>query len=334
MDRPILKLALRCPFAIALLLLSGRARAETKQEIGERLLETAQKLSDIRAEGAPAFRMEAKFRIKSKSQAKDIDGKYSEIWVSKAKWHREVETPFFHRLEVGLSASSSAYLDSGSDRLDKFSDRMLLRFPKSASEIKGVSSREVAGVKASCVESKVVNAKNVDCVDLATGAFLSREIDRGSGPETCWYRDYHAFGGRSFPRSVHCEKKHGDDTEMTISSLAAGTSTDESLFAKPPGAVEVADMNGCRGHPATPPQVTYDPEPKYPEHGEDGVTVVISTVVGVDGTPQDPYVTNRVRKDFDQAALDAVRQWRFKPAVCDGEPVPVVISVQINFRNH
>jgi TonB family protein len=33
---------------------------------------------------------------------------------------------------------------------------------------------------------------------------------------------------------------------------------------------------------------------------------------------------------FDQAALDAVRKWEFKPAMLNGRPVPSCLTVAIN----
>jgi len=328
-NQPSATIALGGLFAIVSLVFSGSASAEDKKEIGQRLLDNAQKLSDIRAEGSHAFRMEVKFRITSKSPAKETEGKYAEIWVSKVKWHREVETPSFHRLEVGLSPYSSSYLDSGSDQPDTLSDRMLLRFPQSSPEIRDVSEGEVSGVKTTCVESKELGAKNLDCVDPSTGVFLLREIHyHGSGVETCSYRDYQKFRELMFPRSVHCVKKPGDEIELTIATLAAETAPDESLFAKPPGAVEIGH---CPSR-VTPPKLTYNPEPKYPAHGQENVTAVLSTVVGVEGKPGDLRVTNSAGKDFDQSALDAVRLWTFKPAICEGVPIPVLISVQVNFH--
>ncbi len=39
-----------------------------------------------------------------------------------------------------------------------------------------------------------------------------------------------------------------------------------------------------------------------------------------------------VRVDLlDQAALDAVEQWRFTPTIRDGVAVPVVMTVTVNF---
>jgi len=35
---------------------------------------------------------------------------------------------------------------------------------------------------------------------------------------------------------------------------------------------------------------------------------------------------------LDQAAIDAVRQWRFTPTLLSGEPVPVVMTVTVDFK--
>jgi protein TonB len=35
---------------------------------------------------------------------------------------------------------------------------------------------------------------------------------------------------------------------------------------------------------------------------------------------------------LDKAALDAVRQWRFTPTLLNGVPVPIVMTVTVNFE--
>lgn len=35
---------------------------------------------------------------------------------------------------------------------------------------------------------------------------------------------------------------------------------------------------------------------------------------------------------LDQAAFDAVRQWRFEPTLLSGTPVPVIMTVTVNVQ--
>jgi periplasmic protein TonB len=35
---------------------------------------------------------------------------------------------------------------------------------------------------------------------------------------------------------------------------------------------------------------------------------------------------------LDEKAIEAVRQWRFQPAMKDGQPVTVAINVEVSFR--
>jgi TonB family protein len=55
-------------------------------------------------------------------------------------------------------------------------------------------------------------------------------------------------------------------------------------------------------------------------------------VIGRDGTPLSVAVRNTVNPEFANAALDAVRQWRYSPTLLNGEPVEVVTTVTIEFK--
>jgi TonB family protein len=75
--------------------------------------------------------------------------------------------------------------------------------------------------------------------------------------------------------------------------------------------------------------------PAYPPdlqaQGVEG-TVLIDAVIGKDGTPLSVAVRNTVNPEFANAALDAVRQWRYSPTLLNGEPVEVVTTVTIEFK--
>ena len=81
------------------------------------------------------------------------------------------------------------------------------------------------------------------------------------------------------------------------------------------------------------PQLVKRVEPTYPELALVAkVTglVILEASVGADGTVQDVRVLRSV-KFLDQAAVDAVKQWRYAPLVLNGTATPFVLSVTLNF---
>jgi TonB family protein len=55
-------------------------------------------------------------------------------------------------------------------------------------------------------------------------------------------------------------------------------------------------------------------------------------VVDQRGAPQQVRVTRKLGMGLDEKAIEAVRKWKFEPAMKDGKPVAVQISVEVNFR--
>ncbi|EGO62864.1 energy transducer TonB [Acetonema longum] len=77
-------------------------------------------------------------------------------------------------------------------------------------------------------------------------------------------------------------------------------------------------------------------KPRYPmaarREGREG-SVVVNILVGTDGRPE--TVTIRESSGFaelDEAALAAVKKWRFAPAMKDGQPIAGYHAVRIRFR--
>jgi TonB family protein len=81
------------------------------------------------------------------------------------------------------------------------------------------------------------------------------------------------------------------------------------------------------------PQKIKDVKPVYPalakSAGVAGV-VTIEATIGPDGKVIDARVVRSIPL-LDQAALDAVRLWEYTPTLLNGVPVPVLVTVTINF---
>ncbi len=77
----------------------------------------------------------------------------------------------------------------------------------------------------------------------------------------------------------------------------------------------------------------HDVPPQYPpEAGRARIegTVVLMALIDKDGTVKDVRVESGLPL-LAQAAIDAVKQWRYKPYLMDGEPVEVDSRITINF---
>jgi protein TonB len=77
-------------------------------------------------------------------------------------------------------------------------------------------------------------------------------------------------------------------------------------------------------------------EPEYPAAAartqEEG-TVLVRVNVDANGVPTNVDVAHRSgSRDLDRAAVEAVRKWRFNPAIKDGKKVAAVVEVPVEFK--
>jgi TonB family protein len=61
-------------------------------------------------------------------------------------------------------------------------------------------------------------------------------------------------------------------------------------------------------------------------------SVSLSIVVGTDGVPTNIQVRRPLGFGLDEKAVEAVGKWVFKPGTKDGQPVPVIAVIDVNFR--
>jgi protein TonB len=83
------------------------------------------------------------------------------------------------------------------------------------------------------------------------------------------------------------------------------------------------------------PKALDTPDPEYSEEARKAKyqgTCVLWLIVGPDGKPRDIKVARALGMGLDQKAIEAVRNWKFEPAMLNGKPVAVQINVEVNFR--
>ncbi|MEG3788654.1 TonB family protein [Lysobacter sp. CCNWLW3] len=122
----------------------------------------------------------------------------------------------------------------------------------------------------------------------------------------------------------------GADQPRLVETAPPPPPADAAVAARPqtppPAAVASSDPQPIAGQ---------NPAPRYPpqalRRGESG-TVTVRVQIGADGVPTDVGVgTSSGSRTLDRAAQDAVRRWRFRPALANGQPVSGTVMVPITF---
>jgi TonB family protein len=136
-------------------------------------------------------------------------------------------------------------------------------------------------------------------------------------------------------RSVEAQVERRD-AEARLNEAAArleraGTGSASRQLVSPSGRtpIRVGDIPGMK-----PPTVRKNVKPEHPivamKARVEG-TVVLEALVDEQGRVADVRVTKSIPL-LDQAAMDAARQWEFTPTLMNGEPVPVLLQLEMDFR--
>ena len=94
------------------------------------------------------------------------------------------------------------------------------------------------------------------------------------------------------------------------------------------------------------PQVVHQVEPKFPKMAkrQKFLTVaLVNLIVNASGKPETVHIVGSAAEKLDPSlrsfglaldasAINAVEQYRFKPATCEAKSVPVQLNVEVNFQ--
>jgi len=95
------------------------------------------------------------------------------------------------------------------------------------------------------------------------------------------------------------------------------------------------EFNGRLGGGIVAPVVLHRVDPEFSEEARKAKyqgTVMLTIVVGEDGKPHAIRVVSGLGLGLDEKAIEAVSQWKFKPAMRNGRPVPAPATIEVNFR--
>jgi TonB family protein len=119
---------------------------------------------------------------------------------------------------------------------------------------------------------------------------------------------------------------------------SSGGPPSESLASlSPPKVIDSTQIEVAKLPSPTvrPPKATYTPEPEFSERARNARyqgLVVVSAVVDESGTVKPVAIIRPAGLGLDEQAIAVMKKWRFEPALRDGKPVSVQMSLEIAFR--
>ena len=172
------------------------------------------------------------------------------------------------------------------------------------------------------------NEKGAFCFHKTSGVVIQKieplAVGRRVAAYRCDYGAFQMFGSYTYPREMECFVEGHKKIEVKVLELTAKATMDPGLFSPPVDAVEIATCSGKLKHPK-PIAMPLD------GGAQNDTTVAVKLVVDVRGNPRNVRVVHSGGKESDEAALHAVRTWRFSPATCDGRKIPTEMSVEVSF---
>jgi TonB family protein len=122
------------------------------------------------------------------------------------------------------------------------------------------------------------------------------------------------------------------ETSITVNYTLADSTT---VVGQSPAADDASAGVEQIGGDVKGPVIIYEPEPEYTAEAKKAKFsgfVTVSIIVDKNGIPQNVHVTRGVGLGLDEKAVEAVKQYKFKPATENGKPVAVYLNVEVNFE--
>lgn len=334
MKKALLSLALLV-WLMANAAISARAQ-NANNPAAQALIAKALSATDITTKASPPFQLEARIRVQVEP-GKLENGKLVWIWTPLGWWHNELTLSDYRSVEI--SGGKQAWIKSTLDYLP---------FPAFLTEQALNVSAWLRQASSQALSRPMVSATGETCVRMAktperfrycfepSAGTLRRVVD-GTWNVTFWYSDYAKFGSKTIPRLIQVAVTgQSPIMEVRIVQLEKIDQPDLRLFLPAKGTRELPTAAQCGQVVGA--KIKRMIPPQYPRKAQNaGISGVVKLYaeVGVDGVPRGMWPVNSAAPILTRAAIDAVKQWRYRPRTCkkDGTRLRQVVLLSLVFRS-
>src|ERR1700722_8019766 len=287
----------------------------------------------------PSFVMKATVHIEN--QGKSIDGIYQFLWNGPEQWREEIFVPGYQEIKIGGKGTISSqrrtdhlplriynlhealgFGSEGTGARTLNSSSLVQLDLRDSDTIKKAGERKVHGDHLACWEI-------VDTFQTATEVCISGTqgtLVRGS---VFVDKNFQPVGSKIFPRSLSFQEDEKTAATVSVTELKSPAEFGTGAFQLPAGA---SIHPGCMN--PTPFRIIKRTTPQYRDEARmlDAQGVIAADVaIGIDGVPRIGSLVESSSSDLADAPTRAIKQWRYAPALCSGQPVEVETVLQVGY---
>jgi TonB family protein len=305
----------------------------------EALISRARSQEEIWTDGTPAMLMRTELQVFD-AKGTPVHGDYSLDWVSPSKWREEIRFGKYERVRVGdakgywqtTGLSYQPEIIFQLDTLLHLKEALRVRSKQSLGKVK---DRGKGGLRQKCTEVKwTKGTERIMCFDEANGALASVEYPRGENqnpPEISRieYDDFKVVGEKLIPYGIRALKEGKVFAAVKVMEIAKITEENPGLFNAPLNSEFWSQCDDLQEAEAIDRiQPVYPPSARA--NYEQG-RVVLYAVQEADGALSHLTIIHRAAPDLEAAAVEAVRRWHYRPAVCGQTPIRMEIQISTDF---
>jgi TonB family protein len=310
----------------------------------EEFFARARQLSDLEAAGIP-FHLKATYVATGDSEFTG-NGTYEEWWRSKDDWRKETTLGDHKYVAIQKAGKQTSFATSTDvpTSLRQVLDAILIRMPSDTDGYNGwkLHHKEINGLELTVLSrkhpcsGKSEHSKKDACAQQYYFSPEGQLRIHFVGTIETRYNGFKTFQNDLVPRDIDVSSDAATST-ITVNSVEPLSSYPETL----PGLAVVTPAhqqgeNTIRADEAAMgARLVHQVPPSYPIEAQrkriQG-TVTLSAIIDKNGNVQKLQVIHSAGTLLDNAALQVVREWQYKPTIFEGQAVNVNTTISVVFR--
>ncbi len=298
----------------------------------QQLLITAKQQASLFQRDASPLQLDVDFLVQMRVPTQ---GHLTLKWEADDRWWRRIVMGDFEQtdIRIGDKLYTSRNAPFAPVRIRELIGLLQFAEHSEGLQAKKQKQRFEGGVEMTCLKVEAGNARGEPhevCMNFASHEILSDAWNEPPDERRSErYAEYFDFRAHRYPRKLQLFVNGISVITAHVDSLTTA-SLDPTLLVAPRGAIE---RRQCTEMKHAVPVKT--PDPMYPKSASEnhlmGDTIVFMTVLA-DGSVSDIQLAGSATHSMDDATLQTLRGWKFKPAMCGAEPIVSDIQVVVSFR--